>query len=274
MTQDDRSLSSPELAKAVIWHWPQTFAACAEHLPAVLNSARHTYAWLVPAAAYSRSLCEARKDVMHDFSHIERVVLWALRLWMREKGGPCRDADLEIVLAAALFHDAVVSRKDHPARTQDTEASAVLAEAFLRTADFPAAKLPEVGRIIRNCSFSRGGKTVQSSEEAIVRDADMLECLGAFGLARFFAGGGAMDRPFHGFSADFFDPSRHLERGRWTYDAILDRGLAVEERFFTESARVFNAELRLGEEMRRFLAQFAAEASHVALLDQVLVGTR
>lgn len=62
----------------------------------------------------------------------------------------------------------------------------------------------QINEIINHMSFSAqmNGKTVDTIEGQIVQDADRLEALGAIGIARCFAYGGASQRPIYLGSKD------------------------------------------------------------------------
>ena len=259
------SLLDPHLDVAK-FRFPATYAEALTRLPELMRDLVVQMPWLSPTVRELERLCAAREDPPHNITHIMRVFTWTAVLWMGEKGR----ADLSIALAAALFHDAVVRRKDDPERDKDNEESAQIAEAFLPTVGFPADKLAEVARIVRNCSYSRGDRILGSSAEALVRDADMLECLGAVGAARFLEGGARMNRPLHLLTPDYFDPARVPVRKESTRDCMIDRGLGVVERLYTASAQAYARELGLAARLEAFIRRVDEEARPAHLVYNVL----
>jgi uncharacterized protein len=127
-------------------------------------------------------------------------------------------ADLEILLPAAYFHDAVNLPKNHPERAQASMASAKWAAEYLARTTFPTAKIPAVAHAIAAHSFS-ANITPTTLEAEILQDADRLEALGAIGIARMFHVGGAMG----GLLFDADDPmalNRPLDDKRFSLDHL------------------------------------------------------
>ena len=124
-------------------------------------------------------------DGAHDLGHLRRV--WA-RAQLIALDAPC---DLEILLAACMFHDLVNLPKSHPDRARASTLSAEAACHFLRQDGFAEDKLSAVGHAIAAHSFSAGIKPV-TTEARVLQDADRLEALGAIGIARMFHVSGAM----------------------------------------------------------------------------------
>ena len=144
------------------------------------------------AAAQSRYEAEVIRqwsahpaDGAHDLGHLRRV--WK-RAQLISLDTPC---DLEILLAACMFHDLVNLPKSHPERARASTLSAEAACHFLRADGFPEAKLSAVGHAIAAHSFS-AAITPMTTEARVLQDADRLEALGAIGIARMFHVSGAM----------------------------------------------------------------------------------
>jgi len=131
-------------------------------------------------------------DGAHDIGHLRRV--WkSCREIALDEGG----ADMQVLCAAAYFHDAVNLAKDCPDRARASVLSANLAVAELRGMGFPEVKLAAVHHAIAAHSFS-AQIAPETVEARILQDADRLEALGAVGIARMFAvtgqvGGGLFD---------------------------------------------------------------------------------
>ena len=124
-------------------------------------------------------------DGAHDLGHLRRVWARAKLIAMDE---PC---DLDVLLAACIFHDLVNLPKFHPERARASTLSAEAAGHFLRLDGFPEAKLSAVGHAIAAHSFS-AAITPVTAEARVLQDADRLEALGAIGIARMFHVSGAM----------------------------------------------------------------------------------
>lgn len=159
------------------------------------------------------TLWAGQSDGAHDLGHLRRV--WACARQIAEAEG---GADLEVLAAAAYFHDAVNVPKDSALRGQASQLSADLAVDYLRSSGFAVAKLAAVQHAIAAHSFSAGIEP-QTREAAILQDADRLEALGAIGLARMFLVSGAMGGGL--FDAD--DPlakARPLDDRRFALDHL------------------------------------------------------
>lgn len=153
---------------------------------------------------------EGQPDGAHDLGHLRRVWATCQRLAAEEP------ADLQVLEAAAFFHDLVNLPKSSPDRARASTLSAKAAFTFLATTDFPKLKLDAVAHAIAAHSFSAGIPTL-TTEAKILQDADRLEALGAIGLARMFHVAGAM-------GALLFDASDPLAQDR----ALDDRRFSLD----------------------------------------------
>ena len=121
------------------------------------------------------------KDPVHGFDHVLRV------LAMAEKLGSELHADLEVLRAAALLHDASgAAPDDGSARGQHEQASAEFARRILVGEGWPETKIRAVEHCIRSHRY-RSRETPASLEAQILFDADKLDVVGAFGVARTVA---------------------------------------------------------------------------------------
>ena len=230
------------------------------------------FPWLLRQA--QKEIAE-RKDPSHDIGHVFVTLATAIRLgvYMEEKRG--WTIDYQVVAAAALCHDLVVRKKDDPNAKNDTEESAELAQTLLEEAvvrhEFPSEGTEIVCGIVRNCSVSRGGEP-KSREEMLVRDADLLECVGARGVARFFISSGMMNRAI----IDLSDPrakNRKLEIWKNVVDAMWVRGIqAARAHLYTDAAK--SDVLQRAKLMEQFISSLVAETSglegFVTLLDKTI----
>jgi uncharacterized protein len=188
-------------------------------------------------------LWAGQQDGAHDLGHLRRVWANAQDIAAGEGG-----ADLEVLLAAACFHDAVNLPKDHPDRASASALSADVASSFLAGTDFPPDKIPAVAHAIAAHSFS-AGITPETPEARILQDADRLEALGAIGIARMFAVAGQMGAAL--FDAD--DPMalhRLLDDRRFALDHLEVKLFPVADRMQTATGR------RMAEERAEWMASF------------------
>ena len=193
--------------------------------------------------AHIAQLWAGQTDGAHDLGHLRRVWANAQGIAAGEGG-----ADLDVLLAASFFHDAVNLPKDHPDRAQASRLSAELASAFLAATGFPPEKISAVAHAIAAHSFS-AGITPQTPEARILQDADRLEALGAIGIARMFAVAGQMGAAL--FDAE--DPMalhRHLDDRRFALDHLEVKLFPVADRMQTATGR------RMAEERAEWMASF------------------
>ncbi|KGO94332.1 Pycsar system effector family protein [Flavobacterium subsaxonicum] len=100
--------------------------------------------------------------IYHNFNHTLRVVNYAAII-AKEEG--VADADAEMVILAAWFHDA--GYVDGP--TDHEERSAVMAEKYLLEKGYPADKAATVAQLIR---ITKMEAEPQTHLEKIIKDAD------------------------------------------------------------------------------------------------------
>ena len=129
----------------------------------------------------------------HDFLHVERV--WKLAKRIAHECG----ADSTIVELAALFHDI----SDYKLNGGNETAGPEKARRWIEAHTGSRATADTVAQIILDIPF-RGARvstgTSLSLEAQCVQDADRLDAIGAIGIARAFAFGGARKQPM--LSAD------------------------------------------------------------------------
>ncbi|MBQ5312227.1 MAG: HD domain-containing protein [Oscillospiraceae bacterium] len=128
----------------------------------------------------------------HDTGHTLRVYRNAMYIADHE---PC---DKMTVALASLLHDA----DDH--KLFDTAENAN-ARAFL-AGRVSEEETERICAVINSVSFSANrGRAPESAEAAVVRDADRLDAIGAVGIARTFAYGGAHGRSLDESVQHFYD---------------------------------------------------------------------
>ena len=120
----------------------------------------------------------------HDYFHTLRVYKMAVRIAEQE------NADVTIVSLAALLHDV-----DDIKLSPETYANKDRAVGFLREHGIPEAMIEAICRMIDEVSFKGTDSTAPDTIEGrCVQDADRLDAMGAVGIARAFAYGGAHGR--------------------------------------------------------------------------------
>lgn len=122
----------------------------------------------------------------HDWWHIYRVYQMAQRIAKAE------GADVHITSLGALLHDIA----DHKFHGGDLTVGALETDRLLRANRADDATIERVVRIVNEVTFKGAGveTPVSSLEAACVQDADRLDAIGAVGIARAFAYGGAKGR--------------------------------------------------------------------------------
>lgn len=171
----------------------------------------------------------------HDFYHLERVAVMAKMIASKE------EADSFICQIAALLHDV----GDHKLFSRPHDAIFEM-EAFLYSIHFTNTDVKKIMFAINDVSYSKG-RTPRTLEGKVVQDADRLDAIGAIGIARTFAYGGAKGQPIFNplnptqTSIDhFFKKLIHLQDMLHTKTAIQianDRHLFLDKfllRFFNE----------------------------------------
>lgn len=195
-------------------------------------------------------------DGGHDFGHLFRVFANAMHIVDSDSDGPDGPADRTAIVAAIVFHDVVNLAKNDPERHLASTRSAEFATQFFveQGADL---EIDLVAEAIRCHSFSAGIEP-QSYEAKVVADADNLEAIGAFGIARTFYVAGRMGSSI----VDMFDPDadhRELDDTNYALDHFSKKLLGLREGMHTPAGRAM-ADQRHAY-MVDFLKQVAREIS-------------
>jgi uncharacterized protein len=188
----------------------------------------------------------------HDWWHIERVRKNAKLINKTEK------ADWFVIDLAVLLHD-IGDRK--VINTENDDYS--IAENFLRSCDVLPDKIEQIMFIIRNMSFSQSLDKMRlnaSKEFCVVQDADRLDALGAIGIARAFAFGGARSRLL-------YDPTKKVrridttenykKRASSTFIHFYEKILLLKDLMNTKSAKKIAQKRH--EYIEKYMKQFLLE---------------
>lgn len=187
-------------------------------------------------------------DPVHGFDHVLRVYR------MAEKIAAIEGADLEVVRAAALLHDAEGSETSggDEGRVDHHLASAAFAREVLLAEGWPEERIAAVGHCIRAHRFRDNAEPPGTLEAKVLFDADKLDVLGAIGVARTIAYDVVQGQPV------YREPSRHfLETGEKepgeshsSYHEFLFKLIKIKDRLYTPTARA------IGEGRHRFLVEY------------------
>lgn len=188
-------------------------------------------------------------DPAHDIIHFKRVVELARRLAFAEK------AQIEVVIPAAWFHDYVNVPKNDLRRVTASQMSAVKAVEFLNAIQYPATYFKDIAHAIESHSFSAKIEP-RTIEACVIQDADRLDALGAIGIARCFAVGTQMQRPFYSYN-DPFCNAREPDDKQFTLDHFYKKLFLIAATMKTKSGHE-EAQKRL-RFMEDFIRQLKAE---------------
>ncbi|MED3802484.1 HD domain-containing protein [Lysinibacillus xylanilyticus] len=179
-------------------------------------------------------------DASHDFQHIERVYQNALAILHTEP-----EADAEVVKIAVLLHD-VSDKKYTDSKEQENK---LIAELSLSE-----EKKQHIRDCIAQVSFNGGNELEATSIEAkIVRDADRLDAIGAIGIARTFAFGGAKGRKLYdkeeGTRTDMTEEEYH-NKNTSSVTHFYEKLLLLKDLMITEKGK------QMANERHQFMVQF------------------
>jgi uncharacterized protein len=184
-------------------------------------------------------------DPVHGFDHIMRVLRLAERLAAAE------GADLEIVRSAALLHDASGAETGGAGRAKHQHHSADFAAQILEAEGWPAERVAAVQHCIRAHRF-RGDESPVTLEAKVLFDADKLDVIGAFGVARTLGYDVVMRWPFYAEPSQNFKETGEKEEGEThsSYHEYIFKLSKIKERLHTAAGR------KLAEERQNFLNDF------------------
>ncbi|GGC87752.1 phosphohydrolase [Thalassobacillus devorans] len=170
----------------------------------------------------------------HDYFHMKRVAKKARQI--AEKEG----AHLFVTEAAGWLHDIGDAKL-----FADSNQARKMMNDFLMELKVPAEMITDIETAIEDVSFSKG-KVPDTLEGRIVQDADRLDAIGAVGIARTFAFGGAKGQLIH-----------DEEQGNTSIQHFYDKLLTLKDKMNTESAK--QEALERHEFMEAYLKHFYQE---------------
>jgi uncharacterized protein len=187
-------------------------------------------------------------DPVHGFDHILRVYR------MVEKLATAEGADLEIVQAAALLHDAQGSQTSggEEGRLDHHQASAEFARQILDAEGWSVDRIAAVQHCILAHRFRDNSNIPQTLEAKILFDADKLDVIGAVGVARTIAYDVIVNQPVYAEPSNRFLESGHKEPGEphSSYHEYLFKLRLIKDRLYTKTAQA------IAEERHHFMVQF------------------
>ena len=180
-------------------------------------------------------------DASHDFDHILRVMKNA-----EDIARSMPEADMSIIRLAVLLHDI-----DDPKYQNSGRLSA---SVLLHSSGANDTLKKKVLQTIQSVSFNGGNEVeIMSIEGAIVRDADRLDAIGAIGIARAFAFGGARDRKLYDteeFVRTKMSVNEYRTKKTATVTHFYEKLLLLKDLMVTEEGK------RLAEERHDFMLAF------------------
>lgn len=202
------------------------------------------------------SLEEARgwypaDDPVHGFDHVLRVLRLAEQFALTE------GADLEIVRAAALLHDAEApfnqgKPKDECQRSNHHLDSAEFARLQLTAEGWSEERVAAVEHCIRAHRFRDDREQPQTLEAQVLFDADKVDAIGAVGVARAIAYAVTHGQPFYAQPSEIFLQTGRKEPGEAhsAYHEYVFKLCKLKDRLFTRSAAA------LAEERHQRMAEY------------------
>jgi len=191
-------------------------------------------------------------DAVHDFDHVLRVYHMAETLAQQE------GADLEIVLAAALLHDAESASGSDELRISHHEAAAIFAGKVLKEEGWQEDRIKAVQYCILTHRF-RDNRKPNTLEAKVLFDADKLDAIGAIGVARALAYAVLDGQPLFAEPSMTFHKALKTEEGEpyTAYHEYLFKLSRLKDRMQTQSGKAM-AQAR-HDYMRGFFQQLKEE---------------
>lgn len=188
----------------------------------------------------------AQFDASHDFQHIERVYQNALAILQSEP-----TADAKVVKIAVLLHD-VSDKKYTDSKEQE--------EQLIAELPVSEDKKQHIRDCIAQVSFNGGNELeVTSLEAKIVRDADRLDAIGAIGIARTFAYGGAKGRKLYDKDEEVrttMSESEYRQKNTSSVTHFYEKLLLLKDLMVTEKGK------EMALERHQFMESFLKQLQH------------
>jgi uncharacterized protein len=176
-------------------------------------------------------------DPVHGFDHVQRVYRLAMHIAQAE------GADLVLVQAAALLHDAHDNSLPHD-RSTHHHASAGFAAEILAAEGWLPERIAAVQHCIRAHRFRDNSEPPQTLEARVLFDADKLDAIGAVGVVRAVAYAISHNNPPYAEPSQQFLESGQPVTGE-TYSAYHEyvfKLRKLKDRLYTPTAQAIAAE--------------------------------
>ena len=193
-------------------------------------------------------------DPVHGFDHILRVYGLCQRI------GQAEGADMDVLLSAALLHDARGSQPGSHMRNDHHLLSASFAQQVLEKEYWEPEQIQAVQHCIRAHRYrNHDAEKPQSLEAKVLFDADKLDVMGAIGIARTIAYAIQAQQPYYSEPSPQFIQSGKTQAGEAhsVYHEYLFKLSKVKDLLFTATGR----EIAAGRHqfLEQFFTQLAAE---------------
>lgn len=191
----------------------------------------------------------SEKDPIHGYDHVWRVY------HMAEKLAKSEGADLDIVLAAVLLHDAQGSSQiTELERAEHHLLSAQFAKEVLEDEGWGNEQIESVQHCIRAHRF-RSTELPMTIEAKVVFDADKLDVLGAFGAARAIAYAVLEGQPIYSEPTKKFLEIGEKELGEphSSYHEFVFKLSKIKDRLFTVTGK------QIAEKRHAYIVGFYAQ---------------
>lgn len=180
-------------------------------------------------------------DASHDIDHIRRVMKNAEEICATEP-----TANEYVVTLGVLLHDI-----DDPKYKEEHN---LTAKEILETNGAEEKLVEQVLACIESVSFSGGNaREITSVEGAIIRDADRLDAIGAVGIARAFAFGGAKGRKLYvrdEVARNQMSEAEYREKETATVTHFYEKLLLLKDLMVTNEGK------RLAEQRHQYMVGF------------------
>lgn len=188
----------------------------------------------------------------HDWWHIYRVWQLAKKIATTEK------ANLLVVELGALLHDIA----DAKFNDGDESIGPKKAREFLQSISVEEEIITHVENIIQHISFKGGNfeQAFNSTELAVVQDADRLDAMGAIGIARTFNYGGFKNRAIYNPN---IQPNLNMSKEEYknstapTINHFYEKLLLLKDRMNTATGKAMATHRH--NYMEQFLEEFYKE---------------
>jgi len=188
----------------------------------------------------------------HDWWHIYRVWKLAKHIAQSEK------VDVLVVELGALLHDIA----DAKFNDGNESIGPKKAREFLQSISVEEELITHVEKIIQHISFKGGNfeQAFNSTELAVVQDADRLDAMGAIGIARTFNYGGFINRAIYNPN---IQPNLNMSKEEYknstapTINHFYEKLLLLKDRMNTPTGKAMAVHRH--QYMEQFLEEFYNE---------------